>query len=68
MPGDDPMREVARSFLVVRLVKGSLLLVFLAVALVAVELKNWPRGVSLVIALAMLLQIGALVAAWRRTP
>lgn len=62
------MREVARSFLVVRLVKGSLLLVFLAVALVAVELKNWPRGVSLVIALAMLLQISALVAAWRRTP
>ena len=65
-PGDhDAMRGVAQSFLVVRLVKGSLLLIFLAVALVGVELRNWPRVVSVAIALAMLLQISALVAAWR---
>ena len=63
----DAMRAVAQSFLVVRMVKGSLLLVFLAVALVGVELRNWPRAVSLAIALLMLLQVGALVAAWWRT-
>jgi hypothetical protein len=68
VPEDAAMRQVARSFLIVRMVKGALILLFLAVALVGVELKNWPRGVSLVIALAMLLQISALVAAWRRTP
>lgn len=66
-PGDpDPMQRLVRSFLVVRMVKGSLLLVFLAVALVGVELRNWPRAVSVAIAVAMLLQVGALVAAWRR--
>jgi hypothetical protein len=65
-PGDlDAVRGIARSFLVVRIVKGSLLLIFLAVALVGVELRDWPRGVSVAIALAMLMQIGALVAAWR---
>lgn len=66
-PGDpDPMRRVAQSFRVVRMVRGSLLLIFLGVALVGVELRNWPRGVSIAITLAMLLQIGALVAVWRR--
>lgn len=69
LPGDrDAMQAVAQSFLVVRLVKGSLLLAFLAVALVGVELRNWPRGVSVALALLMLLQIGALMAAWRRSP
>lgn len=64
-PDPDPMRRVAESFLVVRMVRGSLLLIFLGVALVGVELRDWPRGVSVAIALAMLLQIGVLVAAWR---
>lgn len=62
----DTTRRIARTFLVVRLVRGSLLLVFLAIALVGVEVKDWPNGVTLAIALTMLLQAGALVASYRR--
>ncbi len=61
----DTTRRIARTFLVVRIVRGSLLLLFLAIALVGVELKNWPTGVSVAIALAMLLQAGAMVGAYR---
>ncbi|MDQ3485332.1 MAG: hypothetical protein M3445_07985 [Actinomycetota bacterium] len=63
---DDTALRIARSFLVVRLVRGGLLLLFLAIAWVAVELKNWPTAVALWIALTMLLQAGALVACYRR--
>jgi hypothetical protein len=62
----DTTRRIARTFLIVRIVRGSLLLIFLAIALVAVELKNWPTGVAVAIAIVMLLQAGALVAAYRR--
>jgi hypothetical protein len=58
-------RRIVRTFLVVRIVRGSLLLVFLAISLVAVELKGWPQGVTAAIALAMLVQAGAL-GAWSR--
>jgi hypothetical protein len=54
----DAAEGIARTFLVVRIVRGSLLLVFLAVALVAVLGKGWPGGVALAIALTMLLQAG----------
>ena len=54
-----------RTFLVGRIVRGSLLLRFLAIAWVAVEVKDWPSGVSVAITLAMLVQTGALVA-WCR--
>jgi hypothetical protein len=62
----DTTRRIARTFLVVRIVRGSLLLLFLAIALVAVEVRNWPPSVALGIALAMLLQAGALVGGYRR--
>ena len=39
LDADSAMR-VERSFLVVRIVRGSLLLLFLALALIAVEVKN----------------------------
>jgi hypothetical protein len=59
-------QRIARTFLVVRIVRGSLLLFFLTIALVAVEAKNWPPAVALGIALTMLLQAGALLACYRR--
>ncbi len=62
----DTTLRIARTFLVVRIVRGGLLLLFLAIALVAVEVKNWPPAVALGIALTMLLQVGALVACYRR--
>jgi hypothetical protein len=61
----DTTRRIARTFLVVRIVRGSLLLLFLAIAMVGVELKNWPTGVTVAIALAMLLQAGAMAGAYR---
>lgn len=62
----DATQRIARSFLVVRIVRGGLLLLFLAIALVAVEIKNWPPAVALGIALTMLLQAGGLVSRYRR--
>jgi hypothetical protein len=62
----DTARRVARTFLVVRIVRGGLLLLFLAIALVAVEVKNWPPAVALGIAFTMLLQAGTLGACYRR--
>jgi hypothetical protein len=58
-------RRVARSFLLVRTVRGSLILLFLAVAILAVELKDWPRSVSASLALTMLLQAFLMVAMHR---
>jgi hypothetical protein len=65
-PDADTTQRITRTFLVVRIVRGSLLLLFLATALVAVEVKGWPPGVAVAIAVTMLLQIGALVANVRR--
>ena len=62
----DTAERIVRTFLVVRIVRGSLLLLFLAVALVGVEVKDWPTGVAVAIALMMLVQAGALVARYRR--
>lgn len=62
----DTTRRIVRSFLVVRIVRGSLLLLFLAIALIAVEAKDWPDGVMIALALATLLQTGALLANCRR--
>jgi len=62
----DTTHRLARTFLVVRIVRGSLLLLFLAIALVAVEVKDWPPAVALGITLTMLLQAGTLVAGYRR--
>lgn len=62
----DATQRITRTFLVVRIVRGSLLLLFLATAFVAVEVKGWPPGVAVAIAVTMLLQIGTLVANVRR--
>ena len=59
-------RRILRTFLVVRIIRGSLLLLFLAIALAGVEVKSWPSGVAIAIALAMLVQAGALVVWCRR--
>lgn len=62
----DTSRRLLRSLLVVRLVRGSLLLLFLALALVGVELRGWPSGAAIALAVAMLVQAAALVRWWRR--
>ena len=62
----DSTQRILRSFLVVRIVRGSLLLLFLAISLVGVEGRGWPSGVAVAIALAMLVQAQMLVAWWRR--
>lgn len=59
-------QRILRTFLVVRIVRGSLLLLFLAIALVGIEAEDWPTGVMVAIVLAMLVQAGALVALCRR--
>lgn len=59
-------QRVLRTFLAVRIVRGSLFLLFLAVALVGVEIRAWPRGVAVVIAFAALVQAAALVVWCRR--
>lgn len=61
----DTGQRVLRTFLLVRIVRGSLLLLFLAIALLGVELRGWPAGVTIAIALAMVVQAGAL-AVWCR--
>ena len=63
---DQAAARIVRTFLLVRIVRGCLLLLFLAVALVGVEANDWPRGVSLAIAVAILAQAAALVAWCRR--
>lgn len=62
----DSARRVERSFLVVRIVRGSLLLVFLALAVVAVQVRDWPTGVAVAVAVTLLLQAGALMSCVRR--
>jgi uncharacterized membrane protein YoaK (UPF0700 family) len=51
----DTSARIEHSFLVVRVVRTSLLLLFLVGAAVAVELKDWPHGVTIVVAAAALL-------------
>jgi hypothetical protein len=58
--------RVERSFLIVRLVRGSLLLLFLALALLAVEIKHWPTGVAVAIAVALMWQAGTFSSRLRR--
>jgi hypothetical protein len=67
MPRDVPDRldavtgqRVVRTFLLVRIVRGSLILLFLAIALTGVEIRGWPTGVAVAIAIALLLQVVAL--------
>lgn len=64
-PGSDAWQQVGRSFLVVRIVRGSLLVVFLGIALVGVESKGWPTGVAVAVGAVLLLQLGSLASSVR---
>lgn len=59
-------RRVQRTFLLVRIVRGSLLLLFLAIAVIGVELRGWPAWVVVALGLAMAMQAAALVVWCRR--
>ena len=59
-------RRIARTFLVLRLVRGGLLIVFLAVVMVAIELRGWPREATVLVGLSMVLLVASLIASWRR--
>jgi hypothetical protein len=62
----DMTQRITRTFLVVRIVRASLLLVFFGIALVAVQVNGWPDVLAVSIAVAMLLEIGAIVTNIRR--
>jgi len=62
----DTRQRVMRSFLLVRIVRGVVLLLFLAIALVGVEANDWPDGIAVAVVLAMLVQAAALGGWWRR--
>jgi hypothetical protein len=62
----DATARMTQSFVIVRVVRGSLLLVFLALAVLGVVHRGWPNGVAVALALAMVLQTGALAANVRR--
>jgi hypothetical protein len=48
--------QIKRTFLVVRIVRGSLLLAFLLIAAGAVMAKHWPVGVAVALLLTATLQ------------
>jgi hypothetical protein len=58
--------RIEHTFLVVRIVRGSLLALFLAAACFGVEAKGWPHGATIVLAAAALLLTGRVVADVRR--
>jgi hypothetical protein len=57
---------MVRSFLLVRIVRGGLVLVFLAVALVGVAADHWPAVVAVAVGAAIVAQAAALAANCRR--
>jgi len=57
--------QIARTFLVVRIVRGSLMLLFLTIALGAVVAKQWPAGVSVAVAFTVALQAARLAGSVR---
>jgi len=57
--------QIARTFLVVRIVRGSLMLLFLTIALGAVVVKQWPAGVSVAVAFTVALQAARLAGSVR---
>jgi hypothetical protein len=59
-------RRIARTFLVLRMVKGGLLLIFLAGMLVAIEAKEWPRAATALVGVGIFLEVLFLASSWRR--
>ena len=58
--------RVEQTFLVVRIVRGSLLAVFLALALAGVQAKEWPGGIALGVAVVLGIQVAAIGMSVRR--
>lgn len=58
--------RILRTFVVVRLVRGSVLLLFLLIALVGAVARGWPSGLLVALGFAALAQAGALVVWCRR--
>jgi hypothetical protein len=58
--------RIQHTFLAVRIVRGSLMLTFLMIALGAVVAKHWPAGVTVAVGLAVALQGARLTASLRR--
>ncbi|HEU5038940.1 MAG TPA: hypothetical protein VFT70_18175 [Nocardioides sp.] len=58
--------RIAHSLLAVRMVRGSLLLLFLVVVLAGVMTKHWPTGVAVGAAVAVALQAARVVVTVRR--
>jgi hypothetical protein len=58
--------RIERTFLAVRIVRGSLLLLFLVVCLGAIVARPWPAGVTVAVALAAALQAARLTMSVRR--
>ena len=63
MSGLDPdsADRVARSFLVVRVVRGSLVLLFLVLAAVGVLWRGWPTAYAITFGLLAVVQLGRLL-------
>jgi len=66
--GLDPAttQRVMRSFLLVRIVHGALVLLFLSLAVLGVVERGWPRSVVAVLVIGIMWQVGRLVADCRR--
>jgi hypothetical protein len=64
----DPVtaHQIERTFLAVRIVRGSLMLTFLMISFGAVVAKHWPAGVAVAVGLTVALQTARLSASVRR--
>ena len=51
----DAAARIERSFLVLRIVRGAVLLLFWAVALVAVTVGHWPTGAAIVVHITLVI-------------
>jgi hypothetical protein len=58
--------QIQRTFLAIRIVRGSLMLTFLMIALGAVVAKHWPAGVAVAVGLTVVLQSARLTMSVRR--
>jgi hypothetical protein len=66
-PADvETTNRIARSFLAVRIVRGSLLVLFFSLVLGAVVAEQWPTGVTVTVAVAVGLQVARLALNVRR--
>jgi hypothetical protein len=62
----DTTQRVIRTFLLVRIVRGALVLLFVTLALLGVVVRGWPLGVAVALGLTLLLQVGRVIVNCRR--